>query len=358
MSRPPIDLRSDTVTRPTPAMRRAMAEAEVGDDVFGDDPTVKRARSADRRAAGQGGRACSSRRARWPTRSPSASTPGRATSCSAQRRRTSTSGKRAGSPGSRGVTARTVRRATAGCSRRDRDRRRGPARRPALRPHPAGLAWRTRTTAAAAGSTRSRASPTIARWAHEHGLAMHLDGARLMNAVVAIGHPGARVGAALRHGLDLLLQGAGRPGRLGPGGHRPRRSARPAGSASSSAAGCARRASSPPPALYALDHHVERLAEDHANAQILAAAFAETDGLRARIRAGRDEPGLGRRRPALGTAAEVAAYLRRTASSSRSSGPGAPGLHPSGRLPRGRRVRRRRDPPARTRHDHGVTLVY
>ena len=36
----PIDLRSDTVTRPTDAMRRAMAEAEVGDDVFGDDPTV------------------------------------------------------------------------------------------------------------------------------------------------------------------------------------------------------------------------------------------------------------------------------------------------------------------------------
>src|SRR6188472_3299405 len=35
-----IDLRSDTVTRPTPRMRRAMAEAEVGDDVFGDDPTV------------------------------------------------------------------------------------------------------------------------------------------------------------------------------------------------------------------------------------------------------------------------------------------------------------------------------
>ncbi len=39
---PPVDLRSDTVTRPTPAMRRAMAEAEVGDDVFGEDPTVRR----------------------------------------------------------------------------------------------------------------------------------------------------------------------------------------------------------------------------------------------------------------------------------------------------------------------------
>src|SRR5881392_2562899 len=35
-----IDLRSDTVTRPTPEMRRAMADAEVGDDVYGEDPTV------------------------------------------------------------------------------------------------------------------------------------------------------------------------------------------------------------------------------------------------------------------------------------------------------------------------------
>ena len=37
-----IDLRSDTITHPTPAMRAAMAAAEVGDDVFGDDPTVNR----------------------------------------------------------------------------------------------------------------------------------------------------------------------------------------------------------------------------------------------------------------------------------------------------------------------------
>ena len=48
MTRPPIDLRSDTVTRPTPAMRRAMAEAEVGDDVYGEDPTV---RALERRTA-------------------------------------------------------------------------------------------------------------------------------------------------------------------------------------------------------------------------------------------------------------------------------------------------------------------
>ena len=42
MNRPIVDLRSDTVTRPTPAMRRAMAEAEVGDDVYREDPTVNR----------------------------------------------------------------------------------------------------------------------------------------------------------------------------------------------------------------------------------------------------------------------------------------------------------------------------
>ena len=43
---PIIDLRSDTVTRPTAAMRAAMAAAEVGDDVYGDDPTVNRLQSA------------------------------------------------------------------------------------------------------------------------------------------------------------------------------------------------------------------------------------------------------------------------------------------------------------------------
>src|SRR5260370_25788587 len=44
MSQPtePIDLRSDTVTRPSPGMRRAMAEAPVGDDQYGEDPSVNR----------------------------------------------------------------------------------------------------------------------------------------------------------------------------------------------------------------------------------------------------------------------------------------------------------------------------
>jgi threonine aldolase len=47
-----IDLRSDTVTRPTPEMRRAMAEAEVGDDVYGEDPTVNRLQETAARLLG------------------------------------------------------------------------------------------------------------------------------------------------------------------------------------------------------------------------------------------------------------------------------------------------------------------
>src|SRR6185369_9487149 len=47
-----IDLRSDTVTRPTPAMRAAMAEAPVGDDVYGEDPTVNALQEAVARRLG------------------------------------------------------------------------------------------------------------------------------------------------------------------------------------------------------------------------------------------------------------------------------------------------------------------
>ena len=49
-----IDLRSDTVTRPRPEMREAMARAEVGDDVYGEDPTVNRLQEVAAGRAGQG----------------------------------------------------------------------------------------------------------------------------------------------------------------------------------------------------------------------------------------------------------------------------------------------------------------
>ena len=63
-----IDLRSDTVTKPTQAMRRAMAEAEVGDDVYGEDPTVNRLENAPPKSWVKEQR-CSCRREPWATRS-------------------------------------------------------------------------------------------------------------------------------------------------------------------------------------------------------------------------------------------------------------------------------------------------
>ena len=49
-----IDLRSDTVTRPTPGMREAMLNAEVGDDVYGDDPTVNELQEYAAQGRGRG----------------------------------------------------------------------------------------------------------------------------------------------------------------------------------------------------------------------------------------------------------------------------------------------------------------
>ena len=119
----------------------------------------------------------------------------------------------------------------------------------------------------------------ICRWAREHGLRTHLDGARLFNAVVATGIEaprwtqhfdtvsvcfskslGAPVGSALAGPRELIDEGIRHRKVLG-GGMRQ---------AGIIAAG----------ALYALEHNIDRLAEDHANAQRLAAAIRQIDTLR------------------------------------------------------------------------------
>jgi threonine aldolase len=118
----------------------------------------------------------------------------------------------------------------------------------------------------------------ISNWAHSHGLAMHLDGARLWNAIVASGIPakewsrhfdtvsvcfskglGAPVGSALAGPKDLIAQGR-RVRKLFGGAMRQ---------AGYLAAAC----------QYAMERHVDRLAEDHANAKRIAAAIAEQPGL-------------------------------------------------------------------------------
>jgi threonine aldolase len=149
----------------------------------------------------------------------------------------------------------------------------------------------------------------IAAWARSQNLAMHLDGARLMNAVVSSGIPavdwarhfdtvsicyskglGAPVGSAIA-GPTELIRKAHRLRKVFGGGMRQ--------------AGILAAA-----ALHALDHHVERLAEDHRNAQVLARAVEKTPGLR--LESGPVETNLVwiEVDPSLGTAQEVAAHLR------------------------------------------------
>ena len=96
--------------------------------------------------------------------------------------------------------------------------RQDPSRRWTLRPHPAGERSRTRTTAAADGSTRSRASPRsrAGRPRTRPGVA---PGRRPADECGGrLGHRRERLGAALRHSLDLLLEGPGGARRLGDRG--------------------------------------------------------------------------------------------------------------------------------------------
>ncbi|OKO95429.1 Low-specificity L-threonine aldolase [Geobacillus proteiniphilus] len=67
---PFMDFRSDTVTKPTPEMRQAMFEAEVGDDVYGEDPTVNRLEALAARLLGKRKTPYLSQAARKETKSP------------------------------------------------------------------------------------------------------------------------------------------------------------------------------------------------------------------------------------------------------------------------------------------------
>ena len=244
MNRPPIDLRSDTVTKPTPAMRRAMAEAEVGDDVFGDDPTVKRARGPDRRAAGQGGGAV---RAVGHDGQPD------------RRRREHAAGRRAallldlarlrlGGGRDRPALGRDradVRGRSAACSLDDlRDAIR-PARRRALRPDPAGLPGehpqsRRRPGPPDREHRRDRALGSRAQPGHAPGRSAADERGR------GLGAAGAQSGHSISTRSRSAFPRDSGPRSARPWPARPTRSAAAGGCASCSAAGCGRPASSPP----------------------------------------------------------------------------------------------------------------
>jgi threonine aldolase len=119
----------------------------------------------------------------------------------------------------------------------------------------------------------------VSAWARRHGLAMHLDGARLWNAVIASG-----IGARdwCRHFDTVAVcfsKGLGAP--VGSAIAGPRELIKKARRIRKLYGGAMRQAGYlAAAALYALDRHVERLAEDHANAKLLAAAVTDVPGLR------------------------------------------------------------------------------
>ncbi len=122
----------------------------------------------------------------------------------------------------------------------------------------------------------------VADWAHAHGMVTHMDGARLMNAVVASGVPAAEFAAGYDTVWLDFTKGLGAPlGAVLAGssefiGHAWRWKQRIGGAMRQggiNAAAC----------LFALDHHVERLAQDHANAKTLARGLAQVPGLRVQM---------------------------------------------------------------------------
>ena len=302
-----IDLRSDTVTRPTPAMRAAMNAAEVGDDVFHEDPTVNR---LEERVAALLGKEAAlfvpSGTMSNQIGVKAHTQPGDELLCDAN---CHIYNYEAGGPAVlSGVTCRTL----------DGDYGILDVSQLSdkIRPINDHL---VRTRLVCLENTHNRGGgrvyplekiQAISAWTHANGLTMHLDGARLWNAVVATGTPARAWARAVRHRVRLFQQGAGRAGRLGPAPGRATSSTGRGECASCSAAACARPASWPPPALYALDHHVERLAEDHRNAAVIAQAIADTPGLRL------DPPEVETNLiwfevdPDLGTAGDVAAALK------------------------------------------------
>lgn len=302
-----IDLRSDTVTKPTPAMRAAMQAAEVGDDVFSEDPTVLRLQ--ERVAALLGKEAAlfvPSGTMSNQIGIKAHTQPGDELLCEANCHVYNY--EAGGAAVLSGVTCRTIEGEYGIIDVRQLADK--------VRPVNEHL---VRTRLICLENTHNRGGGriypiekvrAISEWARQHGLIMHLDGARLWNAIVATGIAaaewarhfdtvsvcfskglGAPVGSALVGPREFIAR-ARFIRKLFGGGMRQ---------AGVIAAG----------ALHALEHHVQRLADDHRNARIIAEAITDTPGLRL------DPPEVQTNLiffhvdPELGTAKELATALKR-----------------------------------------------
>jgi len=266
-----IDLRSDTVTRPTEDMRAAMARADVGDDVYGEDPTV---RELEDRAAELMGMDAA-------LFVPSGTMANQiAIACHTQpgQEIIVESGSHilnvevAAMARFSGVMPRAIAGQEGSFTAEQVET--------ALRPDvyylaPTGLVCLESTHNAAGGRVwpgdRVR---EIIELAGAKGVPTHLDGARIFNAQVATGTPARELVAGFDSMMFCLSKGLGCPiGSLLCGGSSFIEDAR---RVRKTLGGGMRQAGIVAAAgLYALEHHVDRLAEDHENARLLATGIAE-----------------------------------------------------------------------------------
>ena len=269
----PVDLRSDTVTQPTPAMREAMMRAPLGDDVFGDDPSVN---ALQERIAALLGKET----ALFVPTGTMSNLCGLMAHC--QR----------GDEYLVGQMAHTYRWEGGGAAVLGSIQPQPLAQQPdgsipladieaAIKPDDAHFA-RTRLLALEntwGGQVLPQAYVDQAcALAHGRSLATHLDGARLFNAAVASGRPAAELAAPFDSVSVCFSKGLGTPAGSALVGsrefiaraHRVRKmlggGMRQAGVLAAAA-------------LHALEHHVARLAEDHANARLLAEGLQGLDGV-------------------------------------------------------------------------------
>jgi threonine aldolase len=270
-----IDLRSDTVTKPTPAMRRAMMEADVGDDVYGEDPT---ANLLERRAADITGKEA----ALFVPTGTMGNTiavklhtePGQEVICDS--RAHVLDYELAMAAWFSGCMVRAIPTEDGILSWEEIERRIRPPG-----PHwaPTGLIEIENTHNMAGGTVYPLAViREIAEGAHARGLPVHMDGARVFNAATALGVPvsdivgpvdtvmfslskalGAPAGSMLAGPADLIARGRLHRKRLG-GGMRQVGVLAAAG-------------------LVALEETPRRLPEDHANARFLAEGLAQIPGI-------------------------------------------------------------------------------
>jgi threonine aldolase len=270
-----IDLRSDTITRPTSAMREAIAQAAVGDDVFGEDPSVNRLQEMTAELLGKEGAlfvpsgtmanqlAIRSHTAHGDeiiiegNAHPVNSEVAAAAALSGVQFRTLM--------GERGVlTAVQVEAAV---------------RPPDIHRPPSRLVCLENTHNQGGGSIYPLDEiRRIRAVANKHGLVMHLDGARLMNACAATGIRPAEYAGPFDSVSICLSKGLGAPvGSLLAGSHdfiyRGRRFRKMFGGGMRQAGILAAAG------IYALEHHIDRLVDDHRNARRMAEALSQLSGI-------------------------------------------------------------------------------